>query len=84
MVWFKKADDVKESSIRRPAIHALVKVTVEPQIMALKAKDERSDFLSGTREPIAPNVMPMDEKLAKPHKAYVAIVWVRTCETCIN
>ena len=62
------------SSIRRPAMQALVNVTVEPQIIALKAKDDKSDFRSGTREPIAPSVIPIDEKLEKPHSAYVAIV----------
>lgn len=61
------------SSISRPAIHALVNVTVDPQIIALKANDDKSAFRSGTRDPIAPNVMPMEEKLEKPHNAYVAI-----------
>lgn len=61
------------SSIRRPAIQALVNVTVDPHIIALKANEDRSAFRSGTSDPIAPNVIPIDEKLEKPHSAYVAI-----------
>ena len=42
--------------------------------MDLRANDARSDFRSGTIEPRAPRVIPMDEKLENPHKANVAMV----------
>lgn len=55
-------------------MQALVSVTVLPAIIDLRAKDAMSDFRSGTIEPRAPRVIPMEEKLEKPQRAKVAMV----------
>lgn len=61
--------DVSSVSTRRPAIDAEMNVTVDPAIIDLNAIDAKSDFLCGTRDPNAPNVMPIDAKFENPHKA---------------
>jgi hypothetical protein len=38
-----------------------------------------SDFLEGTKAFNAPSNMPIDPKLAKPHKAYVETTSERSC-----
>lgn len=61
-------------STSSPAIQALVSVTVVPAIIDLSAIEARSDLRSGTIEPSAPSVIPIDEKLEKPQSANVAMV----------
>lgn len=51
-----------------------MKVVVDPAIMALSAMEARSDFRSGTIDPSAANVIPMEAKLLNPQSAYVDIV----------
>lgn len=51
-----------------------MKVVVDPAIIAFSAMDARSDFLSGTIDPNAASVIPMEAKLLNPHRAYVDIV----------
>lgn len=54
-------------------------MVVDPAIIAFSAMDARSDFLSGTIDPNAASVIPMEAKLLNPHRAYVDIVWERSC-----
>jgi hypothetical protein len=49
-----------------------------PQIMALTASWEMMDDFWGAIAPRAPITMPMDEMLAKPQSAYVAITMDRS------
>ena len=61
-----------------PAIQAFVKHAIFPVIIALSTMEARSDFRLGAIAPRPPSWMPMELKLAKLHKAYVAITIERS------
>ena len=44
-----------------------------PAIIALKTIAAMSDFLCGAMAPKPPNIIPMEPRLANPHRAYVDI-----------
>ena len=50
-------------------MHAVKKHATFPQIIALTTICASSGFLPGARAPTPPRVIPMEPKLAKPHKA---------------
>ena len=56
-----------------PAIQAFIKLTIVPPIKALNPNSERLRFWLGAMAPIPPIWIPIEEKLAKPHKAKLAI-----------
>ena len=67
--------------VRLPAIHAVRKHATFPQIIARTTICDNSDFLVGARAPKPPNVIPIEPKFAKPHKAYVAIISDFSCNS---
>ena len=56
-------------SLLIPAVHAFIKDTTVPVIIALKAIPAMSDFLGGAMAPRAPITIPIELRFANPHKA---------------
>ena len=50
-------------------MQAVIKDANAPPIIALKTSSEISFFRSGAIPPIPPNCIPIEPKLANPHKA---------------
>lgn len=63
-----------------PATQAVIRQANVPANNARNANAARSDFLLGANGPNPPSCIPIDEKFEKPHKAYVAMIWERSCE----
>ena len=55
-------------------MQAVRKQATLPHIIARTTIWASSGFLDGARAPKPPNVMPIEPKLANPHRAYVAII----------
>ncbi len=68
----------KRQKNHQPATHAFMKDTAVPHIMALRASCEMVEERCGAIAPSAPITIPIDEMLAKPHSAYVAITMDRS------
>ena len=51
-----------------------MKQAIVPAIRARKASTAKSDFLLGAKGPRPPSCIPIELKLEKPHKAYVAMI----------
>lgn len=62
-----------------PAIQAVIKQATLPASMALKTTLVTSAFLEGAMAPSAPIIIPMEPRLEKPHRAYVAMTVDRFC-----
>src|SRR5260370_24253 len=60
--------------IRIPAIEADIRFAIVPASMARKPSLANSPRLFGARAPMPPIWIPIELKLAKPHKAKVAMV----------
>lgn len=60
-----------------PAIDAVMKVTQLPDTNALKATAVMSFRLDGSKELIAPIIIPMDDGFANPQRANVAMAALR-------
>lgn len=67
-----------------PAMEAVIKVTQLPAIIARKATAVMSCRREGSSELNAPIIMPMEDGLAKPHKANVAIPELLNCSFFLN
>ena len=66
---------IKElKAVYKPAMQAVRKQATLPHIIARTTIWASSGFLDGARAPKPPNVMPIEPKLANPHRAYVAII----------
>lgn len=63
-----------------PAMVADKKQAMLPAIMARKTIDAMSCRRSGAMAARPPNVIPIDPKFEKPHRAYVAITSERLCK----
>ncbi|KAF6020771.1 hypothetical protein EB796_020927 [Bugula neritina] len=61
-------------------MQAVKKHATLPAIMALTTMAAISFFLDGAIAPRPPSIMPILPRLAKPHKAYTAIVSPRACQ----
>ena len=64
----------------KPAIQAVIKHATFPAIIALRTMVAISAFLCGAIAPNPPNIIPIEPRLANPHKAYVEI----TSDRCYN
>lgn len=69
----------KSSGISNPAIHAVIKHTIQPEISALKARPVITSFFPGTKVPRAEIVIPTEPMFENPAIAYVVITFVRGC-----
>ena len=59
-------------------MHAFIKDTTVPAIIALPASCAISDCRLGARPPREPITVPMEPMLAKPQRAYVEIMMERS------
>ena len=80
--WFQNESVLikqQQKTYISPATHAVMKQATVPATSARTATRAMSDFLDGASGPIPPIWIPIEEKLAKPHNAYVAIISERIC-----
>ncbi len=63
-----------------PAIQAVMKHATVPEIKARTATDAISPFLVGAMLLRAANIIPTEDRLAKPQRAYVAMTSERSCK----
>lgn len=54
-------------------MQAVIKQAIFPAIIAFNTTSVKSPFLEGAIAPNPPRVIPIEERLANPHKAYVDI-----------
>lgn len=72
--------DIISSVIKRPAMLAVVNETAHPVMKALSATLVIDGRLSGAKALKAPIMMPIDDGLANPQMAKVAIAADRGCK----
>src|SRR5215471_10243723 len=71
---FARFLDVRRVHSSIPAMHADMKLAMVPASIAFRPSRARSDLRVGASAPIPPTWIAIELKLAKPQRAYVAIV----------